>query len=103
VFKSQPDIEFAGRVLWDQKFKAPVLYTENLFVKFHDDKSQKFCKQLLKSYELSTKRKITYVRNGFFVEAKGSGQEVFKISPFLPHGKVPARDASNRSGGFLKC
>ena len=83
VFKTEPDIEYAGRVLWDRKFKVPVLYTENLFVKFHDDKNKRFCKQLLKNYELSIKRTISYVRNGFFVEAKGSGQEVFPISEQL--------------------
>ena len=83
VFKTQPDIEFAGRVLWDRKFKVPVLYTENLFVKFHDDKNHRYCKQLLRKHDLSIKRIISYVRNGFFVEAAGAGQKVFQISEQL--------------------
>ncbi len=80
AFKKQRDIEFAGRVLWDRKLKSPVLYTENLFIKFEDNRTQKFCKQLLKNYKLGIKRKVSYVRNGFFVEAKSVGQEVFTIS-----------------------
>ncbi|MEJ2231844.1 MAG: hypothetical protein P8X46_11765 [Nitrospirales bacterium] len=37
TLKSEKDVQFAGRVLIDPQSKKPVLYTENLFVKFDDD------------------------------------------------------------------
>ena len=84
ALKSESDIEFAGRVLWDRKLKLPVLYTENMFVKFHDESSQRSCKQILREHGLSIKRKIPYLKNGYFVSApQGSGQKVFEISERL--------------------
>jgi hypothetical protein len=42
LLKSEPGIEFAGRVLVDANAK-PVVYTENLFVKFEDDEEAEAC------------------------------------------------------------
>jgi hypothetical protein len=36
MLNEDPEVEFAGRGLRDQ-FGAPVVYTENIFVKFRDD------------------------------------------------------------------
>jgi len=84
TFKIQSDIEFAGRVLLDRKSKVPVIYTENLFVKFQQGQTQRSCKQLLKQYGLSIKRKVSYARNGYFVSGpKGCGQTVFTIAEML--------------------
>ena len=38
TINADPEVEFAGRGLRDQ-FGAPVVYTENIFVKFRDDVS----------------------------------------------------------------
>src|SRR5215213_9989965 len=38
--RESPDTRFAGRVLVDKQSREPVLYTENLFVKFHDDQDR---------------------------------------------------------------
>ncbi|GJL54290.1 MAG: peptidase S8 [Nitrospirales bacterium] len=84
AFKTQTDIEFAGRVLVDRKSKVPVIYTENLFVTFRADQSQRSCIRLLRNYELSIKRKVSYTDNGYFVSApKGCGQNVFSIAEEL--------------------
>ena len=37
TLKKEEAVRFAGRVLVDPKSNAPVLYTENCFVKFQDD------------------------------------------------------------------
>ncbi|NJO25399.1 MAG: hypothetical protein HC867_05965 [Bacteroidia bacterium] len=36
TYKKEKDIRFAGRVLVDAVSKEPVLYTENIYLKFHD-------------------------------------------------------------------
>ena len=37
ALRSAPDVRFAGGVLVDPTTKAPVLYTENVFIKFADE------------------------------------------------------------------
>ena len=39
VLHESPSTRFAGRVLVDKETDEPVIYTENLFIKFVDDKS----------------------------------------------------------------
>ncbi len=81
VLKKEPDVRFAGRVLHDVKSKEPVLYTENLFVKFEDDQKPAACKKLLKKYKLVVKRALDYARNAYFVEApEGTGLKVFELA-----------------------
>src|SRR4051794_2792715 len=36
ALKEEPEVRFAGRVLTERTARQPVLYTENLFLKFHD-------------------------------------------------------------------
>ncbi|MBI4525626.1 MAG: S8 family serine peptidase [Deltaproteobacteria bacterium] len=80
VLKREPDIRFAGRVLSDPASNAPVLYTENAFVKFDDDQKPSACQKLLKAYGLSIKREIEYARNAYFVGAsEGAGLAIFNI------------------------
>ncbi len=84
VLKQEPGIQFAGRVLTDGASGAPVLYTENFFVKFDDDAKVAACKKLLKKYKLAIKRKVDYVRNGYFVQApEGTGLKTFEIAQDL--------------------
>ena len=84
VLKRERDVRFAGRVLCDPKSGAPVLYTENFFVKFDDDRSPTSCKKILKEYQLIVKREVEYARNGYFVEAQeGTGLQIFEAAATL--------------------
>lgn len=84
ILKKEPDVRFAGRVLIDPESNAPVLYTENLFVKFQDDVKPSAGRALLKQFGLKVKYKVNYTRNAYFVAAKeGAGFGVFDIAQRL--------------------
>jgi subtilisin family serine protease len=89
VLTEEPAVRFAGRVLQDNAAK-PVLYTENLFVRFDPDEDPERCAALLADYGLTIKRRLTYARNSWFVEApEGTGQKVFEIAEgLLSHDAV---------------
>lgn len=79
-----PDTRFAGRVLIEKTSGEPVIYTENLFVKFHDNCTSGHCQDILDEVGLTVKRPLTYARNAYFVEApEGTGQRVFDIAASL--------------------
>jgi len=76
-----PATRFAGRVLVDENTREPVLYTENLFVKFFDDKKRDECLEVLREAGLTVKQELPYATNAFFAAApEGSGQAVFDIA-----------------------
>lgn len=80
VINEDPEVEFAGRGLRDEH-GAPVVYTENLFVKFDDATEATTCEEILSTYGLSVKRPLQYATNAYFVEApKGTGRGVFDIA-----------------------
>ena len=80
VFKKEKDVHFAGRVLRDVNTGSPVVYTENLFVKFKDHLSNAKCRTILKNHKLQIKRKLNYAKNAYFVSASnGTGLEIFQI------------------------
>ena len=84
MLKRERDVRFAGRVLCDPKSGAPVLYTENFFVKFDDDYSPTSCKKILKQHRFSVKREVEYARNAYFIEAKeGTGLRIFQAAAKL--------------------
>lgn len=84
VLKGEGHVRFAGRVLRDPESGTPVVYTENLFVKFKDGVSEADCKELLKSNDLEIKSRPSYAKNAFFVGApEGTGLDVFRISEEL--------------------
>ena len=79
-----PATRFAGRVLVDENTGEPVLYTENLFIKFVDDKKRDECLEVLREAGLSVKQELPYATNAFFTAApEGSGQQVFDIAKEL--------------------
>ncbi|MFN9416609.1 MAG: hypothetical protein ACK578_03825 [Pirellula sp.] len=59
VLRSSPDIQFVGGVLIDPKTKEPVLYTENLFIKFADDQDPDECEEQIRQAGLSIKQQVT--------------------------------------------
>ncbi len=78
------EVRFAGCVLYDRRSGEPVLYTENLFVKFHNHYSLTACKKILRKDGLQLKRKLHYAHNAFFVAApRGCGTEVFAAAESL--------------------
>src|SRR5215207_5912799 len=87
VLDEDPEIEFAGRGLRDQH-GAPVIYTENLFVKFTDDTPQSQCTDTLLALGLEVKRPLTYAVNAYFAGAPPrTGRRVFEIA-----GELLGRD-----------
>lgn len=104
ALKDEPVIRFAGRVLSDPVFKQqavrrgvpatplkprkePVLYSENLFVKFDPARrAASAARKILESHKLRVKREIEYVPNAYFVAApEGSGLKVFDMALELLH------------------
>ncbi len=82
------DVQFAGRVLTDRGSDSPVLYTENLFVKFHDDVSASAGKKLLRSAKLKIAYELDYARGAYFVWGpEGIGRKIFAIANKLLNNK----------------
>ena len=83
ALEQAPDTRFAGEVLVDPAGE-PVLYTENLFVKFRDDRPVEDCRRALLEAGLRIKDELPYATNAFFAAApEGTGQEVFAIAQRL--------------------
>lgn len=77
VINEDPEVHFAGRGLRDE-FGAPVVYTENFFVKFEDGVSQQEAERIVGELGLSVKRALEYAPGAFFVAApEGTGQDIF--------------------------
>ncbi len=84
TLKKEDEVRFAGRVLVDPKSNAPVLYTENCFVKFADDVKEAEIKRLLKKHKFTEKRALTYARNAWFIAApEDIGLELFDLVAHL--------------------
>lgn len=84
ALRQAPDVRFAGGVLIDPKTKDPVLYTENIFVKFVDRADAEDCENVLKKAGLAIKDKLDFAVNAYFVETpEGTGQAVFDIAKTL--------------------
>jgi subtilisin-like proprotein convertase family protein len=81
VLRGSPDVQFAGGVLIDPVTKEPVLYTENLFVKFVDTADPDDCLEVLRDVGLTVKEQVSYATNAYFVAAvEGSGERVFQMA-----------------------
>ena len=78
------DVRFGGGVLVDPLTQEPVLYTENLFVKFTDSADPQECAAALRDAGLTIKEEVSYATNAYFVGApEGTGQQVFDIAAGL--------------------
>lgn len=84
ILNEEPKVEFAGRVLVDPRSQEPVIYTENLFVKFDNRQDSGACEEVLGRYNLTIKRKLEYARNAYFVSAPANtGLAIFDIAERL--------------------
>ena len=82
--KTEPELKFAGRSLEDANSGEPVIYTENIFIKFKDSISLDACEAILKTHNLSIKKKVEYAENAYFVSApEGTGLEIFQLAETL--------------------
>ena len=81
ALRMSPKVRFAGGVLIDPVAREPVLYTENLFVKFTDATDPEDCVAVLRDAGLTVKQEVSYATNAYFVAApEGTGQQVFEIA-----------------------
>ncbi len=81
VLRASPEVRFAGSVLVNAETNEPVLYTENLFIKFVDGADPKACAAVLENAGLTIKEQVSYAQNAFFTSApEGTGQKVFDIA-----------------------
>jgi subtilisin family serine protease len=81
TLRAAADVQFAGGVLVDPGTQEPVLYTENLFVKFVDTADPDDCAAALHELGLTIKHEVSYATNAYFVATQeGAGQTVFDIA-----------------------
>lgn len=81
ALRAAPDVQFAGGVLVDPASKQPVLYTENIFIKFIDTVDSDECAEIIRNAGLTVKSQLDYATNAYFLEAPtGTGQKVFDIA-----------------------
>ena len=84
ALRASSEVRFAGGVLVDPPTQEPVLYTENLFVKFVDSADPQECAAVLRDAGLTIKEEVSYATNAYFVGApEGTGQQVFDIAAGL--------------------
>ncbi len=84
ALKAENEIQFAGRVLVEPSAQLPVLYTENLFLKFRGRESKEKCEALMADYGLQVKRSLSFARNAYFVAAPAdTGLAIFEMSERL--------------------
>jgi hypothetical protein len=67
LLRELPEVRFAGRVLVDPHTREPVLYTENIFLKFIDQLTPAQCLVILDELGLTIKQQVPYATNAFFV------------------------------------
>lgn len=84
ALKEEPELRFAGKVLVDSDGKTLVLYTENIFVKFHDNVKIEVCEKILADNSLTIKQKPDFAVNTYFVSApENTGLKIFELSESL--------------------
>ena len=88
VLKKEPEIRFAGRVLVDADGKTLVLYTENIFLKFHDNITADICEKIIVENNLKIKQKPDYSKNTYSVSApENTGLLIFRLAESLLNRK----------------
>ncbi|HSX61507.1 MAG TPA: S8 family serine peptidase [Tahibacter sp.] len=84
ALRASPDVRFAGGVFVDAVAKKPVVYTENLFIKFTDATDPDDALAVLRDAGLAVKQNVGYATNAYFVAApEGTGEAVFEIAERL--------------------
>jgi subtilisin family serine protease len=81
ALRGLPDVRFAGGVFVEEQSGEPIVYTENLFIKFMDTADPEVCRAVIREAGLTIKEEISYATNAFFVAAvEGTGEQVFQTA-----------------------
>jgi subtilisin family serine protease len=81
ALRAAPDIRFAGSVLTRPQSGEPVLYTENLYIRFRDDADPDDCEAAIREAGLTVKERLDFAPNAYLAAApEGTGQRVFDIA-----------------------
>jgi subtilisin family serine protease len=85
LLAKEKSLRFSGAALCDPKTRAPAIYTENAFVRFHDGVPESRCRTLLQDFKLAVKRPLPYAGpTAYFVAApEGTGRRIFSITATL--------------------
>ncbi|MGF2034113.1 MAG: S8 family serine peptidase [Nostoc sp. CmiVER01] len=84
ILNNESEVQFAGRVLIDPASSQPIIYTENLFLKFNNEEELTVCQEVLRRYGLTIKRQLEYAPNAYFVNAPtNTGIAIFDIAERL--------------------
>ncbi|MBC6430348.1 S8 family serine peptidase [Nostoc sp. HG1] len=84
ILNQEPEVQFAGRVLVDPVSQQPIIYTENLFLKFNSEEELTVCQEVVRRYDLTIKRQLEYAPNAYFVSASANtGIAIFDIAERL--------------------
>lgn len=81
ALRAAPDVRFAGSVLVYPGTQEPVIYTENLYIRFREHLDADECAAIVRAAGLTVKEKLDYATNAFCVQApEGTGQRIFDIA-----------------------
>jgi subtilisin family serine protease len=84
ALKKEPELRFVGKVLVEEDGKTLVLYTENIFIKFHDQVRTEVCEKILAENDLKIKQKPDFARNAYFAGApENTGLRIFGLAESL--------------------
>jgi subtilisin family serine protease len=79
--RAVPAVQFAGSVLVNPDSGKPVVYTENLYIKFREDLDPDDCEAIIRDAGLTVKERLGFATNAYFAAApEGTGQKVFDIA-----------------------
>lgn len=81
TLRAIPDVQFAGSVLVRPQTNEPVLYTENIYIRFKEDLDPDDCEAIIRGAGLTVKERLDYATNAYLAAApEGTGQKVFDIA-----------------------
>jgi subtilisin family serine protease len=84
ALKAEDQVRFAGRVLIDKESGTIFIYTENFFIKFHDDVPEPRCQEIIKELGMTVKDQLRFAINAFFTTVpEGTGLDIFALSERL--------------------
>jgi hypothetical protein len=63
ALRAAPDVWFAGSVLVHPKTEEPVLYTENIYIRFREDVDPDDCEAIIREAGLTVKEQLDFATN----------------------------------------
>ncbi len=78
---ARPEVRFVGSALVDIQTEEPLVYTENIFLKFIDTLDRTECEVLIQALGLSIMEAVAYATNAYFVKQDAPiGSEVCRLT-----------------------